>query len=82
MVFVVFVLGGHEKDSDDVAAFEMHLDAQAIAGLLELFPKSFCVGYHNGNVLIVGSFVVGVDVLVPSSCLCIVMVVFVVKFCV
>ena len=46
--------------------------------LLQVF-LNFCVWYHNGNVLVAGSFVVGVVVLVPSGCLCIVVVVFVVK---
>ena len=47
------------KGSNGVVAFEVHLDAQAIAGLLELFPKPFCVGYYSGNVFVVRSFVVG-----------------------
>ena len=75
MLFIVFVLGGYEKGSNDVVPFEVHLDAQATASLLEVFPKSFYVGYHDGNVLVVGSFVVE---LVPSHCLCIVDDVFVI----
>ena len=58
----------------------MHLDVQAIAGLLELFPKPFCLGYCHGNIFVVESFVVEVVMLVPSGCLCIVDVVPVVEF--
>ena len=42
-VFIVFIVGGHEKVSDGIVAFEVHLDAQVIAGLIELFPQSFCI---------------------------------------
>ena len=80
MVFIVFILGTHEKGSVGVVAFEVHLDAQAIADLLEPFPKSFFVGYHDGNVLVVGFFIVGVVVLVPHGCLCTLDSEFVVEF--
>ena len=77
-VFVVFALGAHEKGSDSVAAFEVHLDVQVVAGLLEIFPKSFSVGYHDGNASVVGPFIVGDVLLVPSGCLCIAVIVLVV----
>ena len=38
LVFVVFIL---EKGSDGVVAFEVYLDAQAIAGPLEFSPSCF-----------------------------------------
>ena len=72
LVFNVFILGGHEKGSDGVVTFKVHLDAQTIAGLLELFPKSFCIGYHDRNVFVIGSIAVGVIVLVIRGCWCIV----------
>ena len=45
-------------------------DTKTIAGLFQLFPKFFCVGYHDGNVFVVGSIAVGVVVLFPSGCQC------------
>ena len=71
MVFNVFILWDNEKGSDCIVALEVHMNVQAIASLLELLPESFYVGYCNVNVLDVGSFFVGVVVLVPSDCLCI-----------
>ena len=58
---------GHEKGFDIVGVFEVHLDTQNIAGIFEIFPKSFCVGYHYGKDFVVGSIAVGVVVLVPSG---------------
>ena len=60
LVHVVFVFGVHEKGFDGVVAFEVHLDAQAVVGLLEPFPTSFCVWDHDGDIIVVGSFIVGV----------------------
>ena len=53
---------------------------KVVTGPLKLFPKSFYVGYHYGNVFIIESFIVGVVVLVSSGCLSIVVVVLVVEF--
>ena len=79
MEFDVFVLRGHEKSSNGVVVFEMHLDPQVVTGPSELLPESFCLGYHYGNIFVVRSFIVFV-VLVTSGCLSIMVVVFVVEF--
>ena len=52
LVHVVFVFGVHEKGFDGVVAFEVHLDAQAVVGLLEPFPTSFCVWDHDDTFVI------------------------------
>ena len=44
LTFIVLILMGHEKNANSVVAFKMYLDAQAIAGLLELITESFCIG--------------------------------------
>ena len=46
-IYCPYLWGAIKKGSDGVVAFEVHLDAQPIAGLFELSPKSFCVGHHD-----------------------------------
>ena len=48
----------------------MHLDALAIAGLFDPFTKLFCVGYHDGNVFVVGTSVAGVVMKITVNGLC------------
>ena len=44
LVLVIFVLWGHEKGFDSVVSFEVYLDAQAVAGLLEPTQKDLRTG--------------------------------------
>ena len=60
--------------------FKVYMDAYTVAGLLEPFPKSICVGDHYGDVMVLASFFVGVILLVHDGCLHIVVVVLVVQF--
>ena len=55
--FVALILRGHEKGSNGIVAFELHLDPHVVAAPSELLPKSFCVGHHYGK--IAKSFCVG-----------------------
>ena len=40
LAFVVFVLGDHEKSSNNAAPFGVHHDAQIIAGLIKPFTQA------------------------------------------
>ena len=43
----------HEKSFNGAIPFEVHLNAQAVAGPFELLPKSVYIWYHYGDIFAV-----------------------------
>ena len=50
----ILILGEHEKVTDDIVFFEMHLYSQCVTYIFKFFTEALSIGYHQEDFVVVG----------------------------